>query len=103
MLLREHPLMRFHGVSSWPPVWAWVSGAENRKARGEVGILEEVVLSNLRPLNRCYLYIEHENSTYIGCLLIDDEAFCNQVIKLLRCYYKYAIAGIGSLDLSHTL
>lgn len=103
MLLREHPLMRFHGVSNWPPVWAWIGGTENRRPGGEIGMLEQGVLSTLRPLNRCYLYMEHENSTYMGCLLIDDEAFCNQVIKILRCYCKHPIAEIGSLDLSHTL
>jgi hypothetical protein len=76
---------------------------EDEKPRGEVGILEEVTLSNIRLLDRCFLYIEHEASTYLGCLLIDDEAFCSQVANLLRCYYNHPIAEIGSLDLSRTL
>jgi len=81
----------------------WIGGAENKRPRGEVGILDEVVLSNIRPLDRCFLYIEHEGSTYLGCLLIDDEAFCSQVANLLRCYYHHPIAEIGRIDLTHTL
>jgi hypothetical protein len=103
MLLRNHPLMSYHGIPSWPPVWTWIGGSENRRPQGEVGILEELVLSNIRPLDRCFLYIEHEASTYLGCLLIDDEAFCSEVANLLRCYYNHLIAEIGSLDLSYTL
>jgi hypothetical protein len=73
----------------------WV---RKQKTTGGSRFLEEVILSNLRPLDRCFLYIGHEASTYLGCLLIDDEAFCNQVAKLLKCYYNHPIAEIGSLD-----
>jgi hypothetical protein len=95
--------MQYYGVPSWPPVWMWIDGAENKTPRGEVGILDEVVLSNIRPLDRCFLYMKHEDSTYLGCLLIDDEAFCNQVANLMKCYYNHSIAEIGSVDLAHTL
>ena len=74
-----------------------------RETTGEVGILEEVTLSDIRPLDRCFLYIVHEGSTYLGCLLIDNEAFCSQIANLLRCYYNHPIAEIGSLDLTYTL
>ena len=103
MLLRDHPLMQYHRIPSWPPVWMWIGGVENKNPRGEVGILDEVVLSNLRPLDRCYLYIEHRGSTYLGCLLIDDESFCSEIARLLRCYCNHPIAEIGSIDLTHTL
>jgi hypothetical protein len=72
-------------------------------ATREIGILEEVRVSNIRPLDRCFLFIEHQGSTYIGCLLIDDEAFCSQVGNLLRCHYNHRLAEIGSIDLAHTL
>jgi hypothetical protein len=74
-----------------------------QETTGEVGILDEVVVSNIRPLDRCYLYIEHQGSTYLGCLLIDDEMFCSQVATLLRCHCNHAIVEIGNLDLVHTL
>jgi hypothetical protein len=102
MLLRNHPLMQYHGVRNWPPMWTWIGGAENKNPRGEVGILDEVVLSNIRPLDRCYLYINQESATYLGCLLIDDELFCSQVANLLTCYCNHPIAEIGSLDVAPT-
>jgi hypothetical protein len=34
--------------------------------RGEVGILKGVVLSNINPTDRCFLYINYQQSTYTG-------------------------------------
>jgi hypothetical protein len=103
MLLRDHPLMSYHGVPSWPPVWTWTDGREKKRQQGEIGILKAVTISNVQPADRCFLYIEHEGSSYIGCLLFDDTSFCGQVAKLLKGYYNRSIAEIGSLDLSSTL
>jgi hypothetical protein len=103
MLLREHPLMSYHGVPSWPPIWTWTDGLEKKRERGEIGILKGVTLANVQPADRCFLFIEHEGLSYIGCLLFDDTSFCGQVAKLLKGYYNRSIAEIGSLDLSSTL
>src|SRR5262245_7264811 len=103
MLLRDHPLLAYKGNRCWPPTWSWVGGRENTSPKGEVGILEDVLLSNISPCDRCFLYIEHEAAIYIGCLLIEDEAFCSQIAELLKRYYNRPIAEIGSLDLSHLL
>jgi tetraacyldisaccharide-1-P 4'-kinase len=102
MLLREHPLMSRYGVPNWPPVWTLVEGLDNKLPRGEVGILKWVSLTGIQSPDRCYLYIEHEGSTYLGCLLFDDHAFCRYVAKLLESYCNRPIVEIGSLDLSHT-
>jgi hypothetical protein len=37
MLLRDDPLMSFHGVTNWPPVWAWMEGVENNVHEGKSG------------------------------------------------------------------
>jgi hypothetical protein len=42
MLLRNHPLMRYRGIASWPPVWTWIGGGEKKRPRGEIGILRSV-------------------------------------------------------------
>ena len=42
MQLREHPLMTYHGVPNWPPVWMWRGGDRNRSIRGEVGVLKHL-------------------------------------------------------------
>jgi hypothetical protein len=53
MLLRDHPLMSFKGMSSWPPVWTWIDGHEKKSARGEIGILKEVTLSKITVQAQC--------------------------------------------------
>jgi hypothetical protein len=103
MLLREHPLMRYHGVPNWPPIWTWSGGLEKKYPQGEIGILKKLRLTIVEPIDRCYLYIEHEGSEYIGCLLFDDHAFCRQITEILRFCCNRSIADIGSIDLAHTL
>jgi hypothetical protein len=99
MLVRDHPLNK--GIPSWPPTWTWMDGQEDKRPLGEIGTLKSVILTKLKPANCCYLYIEHEGSSYAGCF--DDRAFCSQIVELLRSYYNRSIAEIGSLDLSYTL
>ena len=103
MLLRDHPLMTYRGLRSWPPAWLWTYRGKNNHVRGEVGILREVVLSKINPADRCFLHIDDEGSSYIGCLLIADQTFCAQIVKLLQDCSNRSIAEVGSLDLSHTL
>jgi len=103
MLLREHPLMRYRGLSNWPPSWLFIDGVENKHPRGEIGTLTAVDVSNVPPANRCFLSIDCEESSYMGCLLFDDCAFCDQIVKLLRSNLNRPIVEIGSLDVSHTL
>jgi hypothetical protein len=104
MLLRSHPMMSYHGIPSWPPVWTFASGLEKKTPRrGKIGILREVTVSILQPADRCFLHIEHQGSMYIGCLLIEDQAFCDQIVTLLQVYLNRPIANIGSLDVSHLL
>jgi hypothetical protein len=87
MLLRDHPQMRYRGHRSWPPDWTWLSGVdiEKKGLSGEIGILREVAPSLVLPVaDRCFLYIDHEGSSYIGSLLFDDSTFCSQIVELLR-------------------
>jgi hypothetical protein len=103
MLLRDHPLMSRNGVPSWPPVWTWVDGSDDKTPKGEVGILIWASLTGVQPPDKCYLLMSHEGSSYMGCLLFDDSAFCRYVVKLLDSYRNRPIVEIGSLDLTHTL
>jgi hypothetical protein len=103
MLLRDHPLMSYKGMPSWPPVWTRKGSVENDRPQGEVGILQAVLPSMMHPADRFFLYTVYEGSTYLGCLLIDDRAFCRQVMKLLQAHCNRPIVEIGSLELSHTL
>jgi hypothetical protein len=102
MLLRDHSLMRYRGVPSWPPDWLWTDGLEDKRPKGEIGVFRRVVLSNIQPSNRCFLFIDYEESSYIGGLTVDDHAFCAQIVRFLQQHYNRPVAEIGSLDLSHT-
>ena len=102
MKLRDHPLMSYNGVPNWPPAWIWIDGPEDKQPEGELGILRTVLLSK-HWANRCFLLIFYEESSYMGCLLFDNEVFCCQVTKLLQANSSRRIADIGDLDLSHTL
>ena len=37
MVFRDHPLMRYRGVPSWPPDWIWTDGLEDKRPKGEIG------------------------------------------------------------------
>jgi hypothetical protein len=103
MLLCDHPLLNHRGVPSWPPAWTWVAGGDNKHPSGETGILRNVVRSGIEPANRCFLYVDIDEASYIGCLLIDDVAFCREIVELLLANRSRSIADIGSLDLFYTL
>jgi hypothetical protein len=103
MLLRNHPLVSKGTVSSWPPAWTCVAGSGDEHPQGEIGILRAVAKSNIEPANRCFLYIDHEGSSYIGCLMCGDHAFCSQLVKVLEANRNKTIADIGSLDITFTL
>ena len=49
MLLRDHPLVSYRRISSWPPVWTWVAGLNSKHPVGEIGILRDVQPSNIEP------------------------------------------------------
>src|SRR5215813_11205139 len=91
-LLRDHPLMSYRGIRSWPPTWTWVAGPANKYAHGEVGILKSVALSKTLPANRCFLYVDHQGSSYVGCLIVDDQSFCREIVKtvagLLQSFHR---------------
>ena len=103
MLLRSHPLFHYHGVTSWPPVWACTDSGVNDRPQGEIGVLKTVQPSSIQPADRRFLHIDHEGSSYIGCLMVDDQAFYNQVVTLLKNHCNQPISEIGSLDISYNL
>ena len=103
MLLRNHLLLNHRGVPSWPPAWTWVAGLDNKHPKGEIGILKDVHRSNIEPADRCFVYMDFDGASYIGCLLIDDIVFCRRTVEVLLANCNKTIAEIGSLDVPFTL
>ena len=103
MKLRDHPLMSCYGIRSWPPTWMLLKGRGPSRLTGEIGILKAIRTNDIPLGRRCFLYMKHEESYYLGCLLFDDIAFSEHITALLQSYCNRPIAEIGSLDISHTL
>jgi hypothetical protein len=105
MSLRDHPLMYHRGLPSWPPIWTWTGGREDKWPKGEVGVLRCVTQSNIESANRCFLFIDYEGSfSYGGVLTVDSHVFCTEIVRFLQEHCRNrSIAEIGSLDLSYTL
>jgi hypothetical protein len=103
MLLRDHPLMCYRGVPSWPPTCLWRSGNETTNPKGEVGILRDVIPSTIEPYDRCFLIMEHRGAEYIGALLLSNTAFCREIFGVLVQNRDKTIQEIGYINLRYTL
>ena len=56
----------------------------------------------IEPVNRCFLYVDIEDASYIGPL-IDDGSFCRSVVEMLLANRNKAITDIRTLDVKLTL
>ena len=102
MELRHHPLLSYHGIPSWPPVWSPAKPREGKQLlKGEIGVLK-YTLANATS-EKCFLVIEYDNIPYVGCLLCSDLAFSTQLASLLHTQSGRTIQEIGDLDLAFTL
>jgi hypothetical protein len=80
-----------------------ISGPGPSRLTGEIGRLTRIRISDLPSTRRCFLHMQHEQSSYIGCLLFDEAAFCQQITEILQSCCNRPIAEIGSIDLAHIL
>ena len=101
MNLRDHPMMiRKSGYSSWPPVWTTTHADRDNKPIGEVGTLEEVMMSNM-IYNKVFMFMESDGFRYMGLMTFDDLTFSSQIGILLKANRGRSIKDIGDLDVSH--
>jgi hypothetical protein len=101
--LRDHPFMiRKSGYPSWPPKWTTTHHDKDDKPIGEVGVLEDVIMSDLID-NKVFMFIQHGGLRYMGFMAFDDPMFCSEIDRLLKSHVGLSIKEIGDLDLSHTL
>lgn len=102
MKLRDHPLMRYHGMKSWPPVWVNTRSEPTIKRTGEIGTLTRVIYYSETP-KRLFLRARADEQDYIGCLVFNDTQFCEQLNRILQSQVGRSIREIGDLDLGGTL
>ena len=100
MELRNHPSMCFGRVGSWPPFWTNTDKNKRDHPRGEIGVLANAYTTRA-VATICFLMIEHESETYIGHLMLEDPAFCQQLCSILKQNIGHTIAGIASLNVNY--
>jgi hypothetical protein len=101
MQLRDHPLMTGKSVfPTWPPKWTATDRDRDDKPVGEVGILEDVLMSNLVD-DKVFISMQCEGLRYMGFMSFGDPPFCRQIYTLLKSNVGRSIKEIG--DLSFTL
>jgi hypothetical protein len=86
MKSRHNPRPKFRDLGSWRPAWVRLGGVHQKAPKtltGEVGSLKQVRYYPDRP-GRIYLTIVHQDAVYVGCLLLDDEGFCEKAFQHLR-------------------
>jgi hypothetical protein len=101
MQLRDHPLIIFRDLSSWPLAWVRLGSARAKAAKkltGEIGILKEVRYYTHRR-GRIYLTTDYAGTLYVGCLVFDNHSFCEKAFEHLRRCYGMNIEAIGSSEL----
>jgi hypothetical protein len=99
---REHPLMSYRGLCSWPPAWVVPRTSPIKVLKGEIGILTDVKMHDLSS-GRLFLTIEHDSKECIGCLFLDNPAFCMAIYTTLKSFIGRTIREVGDQDLTHTL
>jgi hypothetical protein len=93
--------MSYREHRSWPPIWIPYGGFwEKHRAilQGEVGVLAKVRYYPQRR-GRIYLRIDRDGVEYIGCVLLDDEVFCEHVVEHLERFCGTPIEAIGSSEI----
>src|SRR5688500_11074560 len=103
MKLRDHPLVSYREVPSWPPIWLWRGGKKLAHPYGEVGILKEVMLSTIQSCSMCFLIMEHQGAEYLGILKFGDSSFCRAIHDLLERHCSKPIREVADIDLSPML
>ena len=106
MKIRNHPQMiRKNGFRAWPPLWTTTHHNKDDKPIGEVGYLEDVMMSDLIG-DKIFLFMRHKDSRYheslryMGFMCFDDARICSEIYVFLKSKIGLSIKEIGALDLS---
>jgi len=92
-------MIRKSGYCNWPPVWTTPDSDRDDKPQGEVGTLEDVVMSKMID-NKIFLFLLYRGNRYMGVVAFDDASFCNTLYEILKLNRGRTLKEIGDLDLS---
>ena len=97
MKCRDHPVLKYKGFRSWPPVWVDVDTGAWKTITGEIGVLREVRLRDSNPC-RLFLTIMHDGVSFLGVLFFDNEPACRPVYEFLKAQIGRSIEEIGEME-----
>ena len=83
----------------WPPSWTTTGQDPEAKPFGEIGELEQVLMS--QDINDLlYLVIRENGLKYMGAIAFDDPILCQKLGAFLKSHIGLSIKAIGDLELS---
>ena len=84
--------------NNWPPIWTHRQDPTD-KPQGEIGNLQEVMMTPEAAENILFIAIDYQGRRYMGAMLLDSSALCRQIYLLLQSHIGLSIEEIGALDL----
>jgi hypothetical protein len=98
MQLRDYPLMRLRDFCHWPPPWVRIGTVPctaPKVVTGEIGVLRAVRYYPERR-GRIYLTVDYDDAAYVGCVMIHNEAFGEEMFQHLRRCCSMSLDDIGN-------
>jgi hypothetical protein len=92
-------MIRKNGFRAWPPRWTTTSHLRDDKPIGEVGFLEDVMMTKLVD-NKVFMFMQCEGLRYLGFMCFDDAKICSEIYIFLKSKIGLSIKEIGDLDVS---
>jgi hypothetical protein len=84
---------------NWPPIWTNTREDPTDKPRGEIGNLQEVIMTPEAADDILFITIDYQGRRYMGAMAVDSAALCRQIYLLLQSHVGLSIEEIGNLDL----
>src|SRR5271155_1247657 len=99
--LRNHPKMKYQGISSWPPTWSGAYGVEDTFPGSEDGVLEdvEVVERDFIGPRRLEVLMSYRGRKSPGQIWVDDQKAIPVLYEALRKLVGHPMREIGDLQI----
>jgi hypothetical protein len=96
--VREHPKLKWQGISIWPPQWGGSYGPGDKFPRPEEGQLEEVQINEEDYIGprRLGVTIRFEGRKYSGQMPLDDPEAATRLYEFLKERLGQPLSEIGN-------
>ena len=83
---------------NWPPIWTNTREDSTDKPRGEIGNLQEVIMTPEAADDILFIAIDYQGRRYMGAMAVDSPALCRQIHLLLQSNNGLSIEEIGDRE-----